>query len=184
MIPVSISGLSMTKAGFVVLLQSEVDARTLPVFIGLPETQAIHIQLSDIRPPRPMTHDLMKSILAKLEARLDSVVVCRLEEATFYAKLLLTVAGKPLEIDSRPSDAIALALRCLVPIYVVDEVMDEAGVVLGEGADQAAEEEQGADSELSAMALLETELANAIADERYEDAAKLRDEIKCQENAN
>ncbi|OPZ25974.1 MAG: UvrB/uvrC motif protein [Lentisphaerae bacterium ADurb.BinA184] len=181
MIHVTIANLSVSNVGFVVLLKS-VDAtetRTLPIFIGLPEAQAIAVELNGITPPRPMTHDLMKSVLDALEARLERIEVTRLAEGTFYARLMLAFEGQELEVDSRPSDAIALALRCKAPIFVAEEVMAEAGVQL-EDKDKAEGEAPAPAEEKpkSRLAELKAELEKAVREERYEDAARLRDEVR------
>ena len=126
MIPVTVASLSISNVGFVVLLKSQKDARTLPIYIGPPEAQAILFRLNKVQLPRPITHDLFKNVLDILEARLESVAIHDLKEGTFYGRLVLTFEGQKLEVDSRPSDAIALALRMSSPIYVEDEVVKKA----------------------------------------------------------
>lgn len=185
-IPVRVEQLLLSNLGFVVLLKSDEDERTLPIFIGAAEAQAIAIKLNQVEVPRPLTHDLLKNILDFLEYRLKRVEVCDLREGTFYARLILERDGEELEIDSRPSDAIALALRFGAPIFVGERVMDEAGRVLEknearpEGA--VAEGEKDAEEEktttLSPVEALERELEKAVQEERYEDAARLRDELR------
>lgn len=181
MIPVKVASLSMSNAGFVVLLRSEEDERTLPIFIGLTEAQAIHFHLNDVKLPRPMTHDLLKNVLDVLEARLDRVEVWSLKEGTFYGRLHLTFEGQRLEVDSRPSDAVALALRCGAPVFVAEEVMDEAALILGS---PESKDQEDASEEQDDLGRLRKELDHAVAEERYEDAARLRDQIKCVRNAN
>ncbi|MGQ9661241.1 MAG: bifunctional nuclease domain-containing protein, partial [Kiritimatiellia bacterium] len=164
------------------------DERTLPIFIGAAEAQAIAIKLNQVEVPRPLTHDLLKNILDFLEYRLKRVEVCDLREGTFYARLILERDGEELEIDSRPSDAIALALRFGSPIFVGERVMDEAGRVLEknearpEGAVVAESEKDAKEEErttpLSPVEALERELEKAVQEERYEDAARLRDELR------
>ncbi len=184
MIPVNVSNLSISNVGFVLLLKSQADARTLPIFIGVPEAQAIALFLNGTTPPRPMTHDLMKNLLDILEGRLERVEVSGLDSGTFFGRLVLSFEGQQLEVDARPSDAVALALRCHAPIFVDDEVMSSGGVVL----DQPEEESEPAVPEeappLKPIDRLRNELEKAIREERYEDAARLRDEIQKARSAN
>lgn len=182
MISVSVDQLFLSNKGFVVLLKSSADERSLPIFIGAAEAQAIAMQMNDIVVPRPLTHDLFKNVLDCLESRLKRVEVCELKDGTFYATLSLEQSGKMVEVDSRPSDAIALALRASAPIFVDEKVMDAAGRVFteeelgaGGGKDQA-EQEDGKKPE-SLFDVLNRDLAKAIEDERYEDAAEIRDKI-------
>ncbi len=182
---VQVSNLSMSNMGFVVLLKSEQDTRTLPIFIGVPEAQAIALQLNDVSPPRPMTHDLLKNVLDMLEGRVEQVEVHDLREGTFYGRLVVVFEGQTLHVDSRPSDAIAVALRCKAPIFVTDDVMDEAGMVVDE---EGQPQEEGAaeqdESQESPVDDLQNKLQQAIQEERYEDAANLRDEIKKRTSSN
>jgi len=182
MIPVGVSNLSISNVGFVVFLKGGSDERTLPIFIGAQEAQAIAIELNSVTPPRPLTHDLMKNILDVFEARLERIVVHKLEEGTFYGKLALSFEGQNTEVDARPSDAIALALRCKAPIFVADDVMNSAGFVLEEKIAEAKPEAGEADAAGAEsgdrLSQLRRQLAQAVADERYEDAARLRDEIR------
>jgi bifunctional DNase/RNase len=176
MIHVKVAGLSLSNLGFVVLLRGEQDTRTLPIFIGGAEAQSILIHMDHLEIPRPLTHDLLKTILDCMECRLKRVVINNLMESTFYAVLVIEHDGVETEIDSRPSDAVALALRCAAPIYVVKKVMDQAGIVLKDkDSDQA---QKGGEDPASGLTNLKAQLERAIHQERYEDAARLRDEIK------
>jgi len=115
-----------------VILLKEIDAeRLLPIFIGPYEAEAIAIRLRDIELPRPLTHDLLNSVISEMGGKLSHVTVNALRNDTFYAYLTVDMDGQQLEIDSRPSDAIALAVRAEVPIFVEDEVMAE-GIVPAE----------------------------------------------------
>ena len=181
MIPVTVENVFFSNFGFVVLLKGDGDPRSLPIFIGPPEAQAMVIHLSGHEFPRPLTHDLLKNVLDVLEARLDHVEVRDLKDSTFFGKLVLSFEGQSLEVDSRPSDAIALALRCNVPILVSEHVMEEAGVVLDEGEKTT---KQKAPEAEDPAAELKGRLAYAIKEERYEDAARIRDEIKRRSSAN
>ena len=193
MIPVSVTSLSLSNMGFVVLLRSKTDERSLPIFIGMPEAQSLALALNHTAVPRPMTHDLMKNVLDMLECRLESVHVVDLREGTFFGVLNVATEGRLIAIDARPSDAIALALRCNAPVFVEEKVMDEAGVVMKEESKEkepsAATVALAADKAHSAPAApppppnnpaarLRALLEAAIRDERYEEAAHLRDQIR------
>lgn len=181
MIPVKVDQLFLSNVGFVVMLksQAEADTRSLPIFIGAAEAQAIALHINGMTVPRPLTHDLLKNLLDFVECRLLRIEVCDLKDGTFFAKLVLDKDGNTLILDSRPSDAIALALRCATPIYVHNAVMNEAGRVFTETEDGLAEvpPQTSEDAHLSPLSALQKKLDEAVAGERYEDAAKLRDEI-------
>ncbi|MDZ4826169.1 MAG: bifunctional nuclease family protein [Actinomycetota bacterium] len=123
----------------IVLLREESGARFLPIFIGSPEATAIVYALQGLDTPRPMTHDLFKTVLDDLEATLEKVEITELNDGTFYAEIELDRAGKKMRISSRPSDAIALAVRYggTIPIFADEAVLEEAGVLF-----EADEEEQ------------------------------------------
>jgi len=114
----------------VVILKEKDGDRHLPIWIGISEAESIMIGVQGGEMPRPLTHDLLRSVIEGLGARVESVVVTALRNDTFYANINLIVDGKSLQIDARPSDAIALAVRVEVPIYVEDAVIDTAGIVL------------------------------------------------------
>ena len=180
---VTVKDVRFTKIGFVMLLESERDARILPVFIAPGEAQSILMRLKGIEPKRPLTHDLALSLLTDLGATIRRVVITTIEEETdiFFATILYVVDGKIRDIDARPSDAVALALRCDAPIWVDGAVMDKAGVAVSRV--QVVEDEATEDpfaqpvSEGDVLSSLAERLHQAIADERYEDAARLRDRI-------
>lgn len=184
MIHVKIAGLSLSNMGFVVLLRGEEDPRTLPIFIGGAEAQSIALHIDKVKIPRPLTHDLFKNVLDCMECRLKRVVINELVESTFYAVLVLERDGLETEVDSRPSDAIALAMRCSAPLYVTQKVMTSAGVIL-EDKDGVLKEEGKVEPDakakpvptVSVLDQLKVKLEAAISQERYEDAAKLRDQI-------
>lgn len=179
MIPVSVASVSFVNSGFVVFLREEQGERTLPIFVGLLEARSIAGELANEVPPRPMTHDLFKNVLQTLECSLLRVEVCDLVDNTFYGRLVIECKGSSMEIDSRPSDAIALALRFSAPIFVDEKVMDEAGVVLQEEEEQPEEGQESAmeTTEMSQLDTLKAQLNAAISSERYEEAARIRDEI-------
>jgi len=185
---VDILGLSTNPAsgGAYALILREVNGnRRLPIIIGASEAQSIALEMEGIKPPRPLTHDLMKNIIAAFGAELTDIIIDDLRDGTFYAKLNIDSQM----IDSRPSDAIALAVRYGVQIYVAASVMDEAAFVPEE------EEEEGRPAAPSApqpskqqhtppsgkitrLEQLNQQLKEAIEKENYEKAAALRDEIR------
>jgi uncharacterized protein len=112
----------------VVVLKDAESMRYLPIWIGPFEADAITIELQDVEVARPLTHDLLKATIERLGAEVVQVAITELRNDTFYAEITLRVDGKRLEIDSRPSDAIALAVRAEVPLYVDEEVMDQAAI--------------------------------------------------------
>jgi uncharacterized protein len=115
------------------LREAEGDHRVLPIFIGGPEATAIAFALEEVETPRPMTHDLMKDILDELGAQIERVVVTELRDATFFAEIVLTVAGTVHSVSARPSDAVALAVRYGAPVFAEEVVLDAAGRAPGEG---------------------------------------------------
>lgn len=178
-IQVDILGLSTSQAsgGAYALILKEVNGtRRLPIIIGAFEAQSIALEMEGIKPPRPLTHDLMKNIIDSLGTELREITISELKDGTFYAKLGLDTQ----EIDARPSDAIALAVRYGAPIFVADKVMEEAGFL--PDAEEPETPEQGvpkkAEVKLSKLETLTVQLKEAIEREEYERAAKLRDEIR------
>ena len=118
-----------TRNEQVIVLKEKEGNRYLPVVIGIAEVNAIKLKLSGIKPPRPLTHDLLISVIESLGAKLQKILIDRLENNTFYAKLYLSFNhSKEVLIDARPSDSVALALRAGVPIFVEETVLQEAGV--------------------------------------------------------
>ena len=184
---VDILGLSTNPAsgGAYALILRELNGnRRLPIIIGASEAQSIALEMEGIKPPRPLTHDLMKNIIAAFGAELNDIVIDDLRDGTFYAKLNID----DRMIDSRPSDAIALAVRYGVQIYVAANVMDEAAFI---PEDEEEEQPPGGSPPVSpagaaqqpAMKLTKVEqlskqLHEAIEKENYEKAAALRDEIR------
>ncbi len=188
-IQVVILGISATPGGnaFALVLKELDGNRRLPIIIGAFEAQAIAFELEGIVPPRPMTHDLIKIILETLGAQLNEVYIDELEEGTFHAKLILD--NGTYRIDCRPSDAIAIAVRMNVPIYVNSDIMEESGIITADSEESSEQqnfvrptEEQPKPTEKSSgnkrLDILQSQLDKAIKEENYEAAAKLRDEIK------
>ncbi len=113
----------------IIILRDKDGQRVLPIWVGVFEANAIALQMENVTTPRPMTHDLLKNVIADLKADIQKIVVSDLRENTFYALIYLMVNGEPVAIDARPSDAIALALRAQAPIFVEDRVIDHAKTV-------------------------------------------------------
>jgi bifunctional DNase/RNase len=138
----------------IVLLRTSEGSRFLPIWIGHPEAAAILMKLRDSDAPRPMTHDLLATMLGELGAEVVGITVTELRESTFYARITLRSNGSTYEVDSRPSDAIALAVRTGAPIFAADEVIAESGIEIDEeseermgqaggGADPATDDPEG-----------------------------------------
>jgi uncharacterized protein len=112
----------------IVVLKDSASDRYLPIWIGPCEADAITIELQEMPPQRPLTHDLLKSVVRELGGRVVQIVISDLRNDVYYARIVVDVAGRQIEVDSRPSDAIALAVRAKVPIFVADIVMDKASI--------------------------------------------------------
>ena len=117
----------------IVLLKTAEGNKFLPIWIGHPEAAAILMRLQGANTPRPMTHDLVTEMLAQLDAQVVRITVTELKESTFYASITVSQNGSEIEVDSRPSDAIALAIRADAPIFVADEVIEESAIEFEEG---------------------------------------------------
>ncbi len=178
MIPVSVFRLSLSNKGPVVLLRSSEDQRTLPIFIGNPEAQAIAIRMEGIAVPRPLTHDLMLNLLEPLGAHLKRIEISELTDNTFFARLILDRDDKELVVDARPSDAIALAIRCEAPIFVAPAVMQAAGIALQDPDKDSEKTATKIPDKRSETDKLKSKLTKAVEKEDYEEAARLRDLIK------
>lgn len=184
-----ILGLSSSPAtgGAYAILLKEVDGkRRLPIIIGAFEAQAIALEIEGIKPPRPLTHDLLKQLTDSLGATVLEIIIDELRDNTFFAKIILEVSGFSQEIDARPSDAIALAVRAQSPIYVSETVMDSAAFVPTDETEEATAlnpvtdsgETKKVPSKEAKLAALQNKLREAIEGEEYERAAKIRDQIK------
>lgn len=185
-----------TSASYTLILEEVGGERKLPVVIGSAEAQSIAVQIEGIRPVRPMTHDLMKTVFDEFSIEVLEVVISKLEEGIFYSDLVMGDDSKERSIDARTSDAIALALRFGCPIYTYPAILDEAGIILsdkesqqitGEFSDEDFDEEleevidaietESDDFTSLTVKELEVMLGEAISDERYDLAARIRDEI-------
>ena len=187
-IQVDIIGLSTSPSsgGAYALVLGEVGGnRRLPIIIGAFEAQAIALELEKIQPPRPMTHDLIRSLFDALGAEVTDVVIDDLREGTFFAKIRYVADGDEATLDARPSDAVALAVRTDAPLFVAAQVLDEAGIPadddeVGDRVEAESGEpefESAASSAMSKLDRMESQLEKAIANEDYEKAAQLRDDI-------
>ena len=124
----------------VVILTDEEEKRSLPIWIGLFEAQAILLGLQGVKTPRPLTHDLMASVIRQLGGELEKIVITKVVDNTFYALLYIRINGNEITIDARPSDGIALSLRMGAPIFISKEVLSSTTVAMGEIDDQEIEE--------------------------------------------
>lgn len=113
----------------IVILRDEDGMRVLPIWVGIFEANAIALQIENVTSPRPLTHDLLRNVLEDLKATVDRIVICDLQDSTFYSLVYLTRSGDTLAIDARPSDAIALALRTRAPIFVEESVIERAKTI-------------------------------------------------------
>jgi bifunctional DNase/RNase len=120
----------------IVLLKTVDEDRFLPIWIGHPEAAAILMKLQGASPPRPMTHDLLTEVVSELKGEIVKVTVTELRENTYFARITIVQDGQEVEIDSRPSDAIALAVRCEAQIFATDDVVDESGIEFQAGDDE------------------------------------------------
>ena len=195
-VQVEIVGISTSPASngaYALILRETSGARRIPIIIGGFEAQAIALEMEGIKPPRPLTHDLLKKLIETLGGTVTQVAITELKEGTFYASLILS---GDQEIDSRPSDAIAIAIRFGVPIFVAESVMAEAGFLPEDGEDDVEMEDDEEEKSLTEGAtpkieprqlpsapktkleILNQALDEAIKHEEYEKAASLRDEIQ------
>lgn len=199
-VEVEILGLSSspsTGGAYALLLKETYGNRRLPIIIGAFEAQSIALELEGIKPPRPLTHDLLKSMIDNLGATVNEVLIDELKDNTFYAKITVEYSSITNQVDSRPSDAIALAVRSEAPLFVAENVMQAASFVPAEeeettnpvdpGESMQEEEKPHQPSSVSGEAkisALQDNLREAIEKEDYERAAKLRDEISKLQNNN
>jgi len=184
---VDIIGLSTSPSsgGAYALVLGEVEGnRRLPIIIGAFEAQAIALELEKIQPPRPMTHDLLRDTFEAVDVDVTEVVIDELREGTFFAKIRYRHDGEEHQLDSRPSDAVALAVRVDAPIFVAPMVLDEAGIVAEDESDisslaeQAEETSSPEEEEGTELEQMQKKLEQAVEEEDYERAAELRDEIQ------
>jgi bifunctional DNase/RNase len=179
---------SQTQSGAYALVLGEINGRRrLPIIIGAFEAQAIAIEIEKMTPSRPLTHDLFKSLAGSYSINIQEIIIYNLIDGIFFAKLICSDGKKTSEIDARTSDAIALAVRFDCPIYTYEFILATAGIVI-EGNEfvfleniEAPAEEKAVSATINFSSLTEDELKaklkDALADEAYEKAAKIRDEL-------
>ncbi|MES2386873.1 MAG: bifunctional nuclease family protein [Bacteroidota bacterium] len=176
---------SQNQAGsFALVLGEETGNRRLPIIIGMFEAQAIAIEMEKISPNRPMTHDLFKTFATLFKFYVEEIVISELREGVFFAKIICSDGIDTFEVDARPSDAIAIGLRFDVSIYTYENILSEAGIVLT-GDDEAEDKPKQSNKKKSwAESLKDTNaeqlnqmLEDALNNEDYEKAAKIRDEL-------
>jgi bifunctional DNase/RNase len=179
---------SQTQSGAYALVLGEINGRRrLPIIIGAFEAQAIAIEIEKMTPSRPLTHDLFKSLAGSYNINIQEIIIYNLVDGIFFAKLICSDGKKTAEIDARTSDAIALAVRFDCPIYTYEFILATAGIVI-EGNEfvfleniEAPTEEKAVSATINFSSLTEDELKEklkeALADEAYEKAAKIRDEL-------
>lgn len=195
-IRLQILGLSSSQSqsdSFALILEEEEGNRRLPIIIGRFEAQAIAIEIEKVTSTRPMTHDLFKSLATQFQFKLNEIIISDLREGIFYAEMIYVDErdGKKVIVDARPSDAIAIGLRFDAPIFTTDAIMREAGITTTNAAEETEEADQESETkqpkkktkkkpvslESMSVAELEAEMEKAVADEDYEKAAKIRDEM-------
>lgn len=201
-IKLEILGLSSSQSqsgSFALVLGEAHGKRRLPIIIGMFEAQAIAIEIEKIIPNRPMTHDLFKSFAQSFDFEVEEIVISDLKEGVFFAKIVCSGSARHIEVDARPSDAIAIGLRFNVPIYTYESVMAEAGIVLSEDPEEDEEKTSSRSTKKETSKKSSTSsgggkslseqlkdlpvdklgkmLEEALQKEDYEKAAKIRDEM-------
>ncbi|TGE29092.1 bifunctional nuclease family protein [Hymenobacter metallicola] len=198
-IQLEILGLSSSQSqsgSFALILGEKTGNRRLPIIIGMFEAQSIAIQIEKINPNRPLTHDLFKSFAEHVHVAVLEVLISDLKEGVFYSKIVCTDGATTFELDARPSDAIAIGLRFGVPIFTVESVLSEAGIILSDldenADDDADEDDEDEDDDTGgtkpeptprdpsgqvSLEELGKMLSQALLNEDYEKAAKIRDEL-------
>ncbi|TFG61016.1 MAG: hypothetical protein E4H36_11115 [Spirochaetales bacterium] len=160
-----------TDHGNAVLIRPIGSEVAVPIFIGAQEAQAILLGLGNVATPRPLTHDLFASVLKNLGVTVERVEINALKDDTFFANLILNIKGNSVTIDARPSDSIALAVRTKCPIFIAEDIVDTVGYPISMITSQVSDTEKST----SEIDKLKKELEQAIGDENYEEAARIRD---------
>ncbi|MCK5823318.1 MAG: bifunctional nuclease family protein [Bacteroidales bacterium] len=196
-VKLNVLGLSysqMQSGAYALVLTEENGKQRLPIIIGGFEAQAIAIELEGLKPPRPLTHDLFVNFALAYKIELKEVVIYKLEEGIFYSELICDNGGSRIKIDSRTSDAVALALRFKCPIYTTQEIISKAGIILEFREEDAKGGKKIPKPQIPKPKIKQTGFFNvpiedlkkmldtAIQEEDYERASKIRDEIKRREN--
>jgi bifunctional DNase/RNase len=195
-IKLNVLGLSVSQTqtgAYALVLAEDNGDRRIPIIIGPVEAQSIAIQLEGLHPPRPLTHDLFKNIAHAFQIELIEVIIYKLEEGIFFSELICEQNGTHIAIDSRTSDAVALALRFKCPIYTTEEILAKAGIVIEVSdnfdedtlSNELDDDDNRKDKyELYSVKELEQLLQEAVQDEKYEMASEIRDEISRRKEGN
>ncbi|PTN10377.1 bifunctional nuclease family protein [Mangrovibacterium marinum] len=177
---------SQTQSGaYALVLAEEEGDRRIPIIIGPVEAQAIAIQLEGLKPPRPLTHDLFKNVAIAFDIHVSEVVIYKLEEGIFFSELVCETGAQQIRVDSRTSDAVALALRFKCPIYTTEEILRKAGIILDPESpsdveftrQQTNENKPESEFERYNETELNEMLDQSINNEDYERASRIRDEL-------
>jgi bifunctional DNase/RNase len=181
-IELTVLGLSQTSAPhntFALILKEIYGNRSIPIITGVYEAQSIALEIEKAKPPRPLTHDIMKELIDKTELLLTEVLIYDIKDGTYFSKLIFE--EDDIEIECRPSDAIAIALKCEAPIFVISDVLEEVGMVThvtGNPSNVHSDAISPNKQPKTKLEQLQIQLERAIKIEDYETAAKIRDEIK------
>jgi len=174
---------SQTQTGsYALVLAEENGKKRIPIMIGAFEAQSIALYLEELKPPRPLTHDLFKNFALAVGVELKEIFISKLEEGIFYAELSFYDGSNLITIDSRTSDAVALALRFQCPIYTTREIIEKAGIILDDLKEEEMKDTETVQTEDRWAKLSDEELQQLLDDavrlENYEQASDIRDEIK------
>lgn len=183
MVAADILDITFSDMGFIVFLKPDSWPKennlAVPIFIGIPEAQSIAIQFNKIRSPRPLIMDLFHNIMNLMGVQVTRILISDLIDKTFYGKIYLEDSkGGQYKVDARSSDAIILALRFNAPIYIRKQIVEEAGILIKKESPQPKKENAKNPRAKTRIQALEDDLKKALEEERYEEAARLRDEIK------
>ncbi len=183
-----ITNSQVQSGAYALILAEEKGIRRIPIIVGMPEAQSIAIALEGLKPPRPLTHDLFATFAQAFGIRLTEVYIYRFEEGIFYSELLFTDGDRSIKVDSRTSDAIAIALRVKCDIYTSEEIVRQAGIVLEDDVEEEPAQvdlsEVDMDEEINKLLTgmnvseLEAQLKQAVEQEDYELAKLVRDELQ------
>lgn len=173
---VGITNSRLQEGVYMLVLAEEGGSMRMPVVIGAAEAQSIAIAMERLTPPRPMSHDLMANMCHAFELQLTEVLIHRFEKGVFYATMVMRNGEQERQIDARVSDAVALALRMNVPVYVVRDVLSKAGYDMAQAFEKAAQSSPVAEEQLESMSddYLATRIEKAVAVENYEEAALIQ----------
>ncbi|OHD13209.1 MAG: hypothetical protein A2Y41_06440 [Spirochaetes bacterium GWB1_36_13] len=181
-IPAQILDVTFSDMGFIVFLQPENqrdESVAVPIFIGIPEAQSIAIQFNKIRSPRPLIMDLIFNMMNLLKVKISKVLISDLVDKTFYGKIYMEDQnGSFYKLDARSSDAVILALRFNAPIFIRSTIIEEAGILIRKENFSEKKETVKPTKLKTRLETIEDELKKAIEEERYEEAARLRDEVR------